>query len=146
MVSIGVNILITPLVNRFFGPIAGLLAQPFAIMIFSALFFFNSTLIFAGATRIGDRGLSYSINRASRELLYVPIDSLLIYRAKAWIDMLGYRLFKVFGSALILIVTGLAPVSAHLAYLSLTAIIGCGVWLLMVGFISREYRIYKIAG
>ena len=146
MVSIGVNILITPLVNRFFGPIAGLLAQPFAIMIFSALFFFNSTLVFAGATRIGDRGLSYSINRASRELLYVPIDSLLIYRAKAWIDMLGYRLFKVFGSALILIVTGLAPVSAHLAYLSLTTIIGCGVWLLMVGFISREYRLYKVAG
>lgn len=143
MISIGVNLLVTPFIHRLFGPIAGLLAQPFAIAVFSVLFFFNATLVFAGATRIGDRGLSYSINRASRELLYVPIDSLLIYRAKAWIDMLGYRLFKVFGSVLILIITGLVPVSSHFAYLGLIVILGCGVWLIVVGFISREYRIYK---
>ena len=142
-ISIGVNLMITPLVHRFLGPVAGLLAQPLAIMVFSALFFFNSTLLFAGATRIGDRGLSYSINRASKELLYVPIGSLLIYRAKAWIDMLGYRLFKVFGSALILLVTGLTQASVHFACLSMTAISGCALWILVVGFIGREYRSYQ---
>jgi ATP:ADP antiporter, AAA family len=141
VVSIGVNLLVTPTVNRFFGPIAGLLAQPLAIITFSIMFLFNATLFFAGAIRIGDRGLSYSINRASRELLYVPIGSLLIYRAKAWIDMLGYRLFKALGSALILVVTGLSQVSSHFTYLSLTAILGCGIWLLLVGFVSREYRV-----
>ncbi len=143
LVSIGVNLMITPLIHRFFGPTTGLLAQPLAIMVFSTLFFFNPTLLFAGATRIGDRGLSYSINRASKELLYLPIGSLLIYRAKAWIDMLGYRLFKVFGSALILLVTGLTRASLHFAYLSLIAISGCVLWMLMVGFVAREYRRYK---
>ncbi len=140
MVSIGVNLVVTPLIHRFFGPIAGLLAQPLVVILFSALFFFQPTLFFAGATRIGDRGLSYSINRASRELLYVPIGSLLIYRAKAWIDMLGYRLFKVLGSVMILAVTALVQAQFRDAYLSMATILVSCFWLLLIGFISREYR------
>jgi AAA family ATP:ADP antiporter len=116
------------------------MAQPLVIILFSILFFFHPVLFFAGAARMGDRGLSYSINRASRELLYVPIGSLLIYRAKAWIDMLGYRLFKVLGSAMILMVTGLVSASAQGAYLSLgTVLISC-VWLMLLGLIGRKYR------
>jgi AAA family ATP:ADP antiporter len=144
LVSIGINLFITPTIHRFLGPIAGLLAQPLVIMFFSFIFLFNGTLFFAGAVKIGDRGLSYSINRASRELLYVPIGSLLIYRAKAWIDMLGYRLFKVLGSAVILIITGITQVSSHLAYLSLITILICVVWLSMVAILGKEYRLIKV--
>jgi ATP:ADP antiporter, AAA family len=140
MVSIGVNLLITPLINRLLGPIAGLLAQPLAIIVFSFLFLSSPTLFFAGATKIGDRGLSYSINRASKELLYVPIGSLLIYRAKAWIDMLGYRLSKSFGSVIILAVNWLTAEPSRLAYLSMIAIIICGIWLALVALMGKEYR------
>lgn len=139
-VSIGVNLIITPLIHRRLGPIAGLLAQPLVIVLFCALFLFQPTLFFAAATRIGDRGLSYSINRASRELLYIPIGSLLIYRAKAWIDMFGYRLFKVLGSAMILTVTGLVHESSRVAWLGFLTIIVCGIWVMLVGLIGREYR------
>jgi ATP:ADP antiporter, AAA family len=140
VISIGVNLLATPLIHRRWGPIAGLVAQPLAIMISSALFLFNLTLFYAGAAKIGDRGLSYSINRASRELLYVPMGSLLIYRAKAWIDMLGYRLFKGFGSGIILIVGWLAVSSSRLGYLSSITIFISLVWLVLIGFIRKEYK------
>ena len=140
MVSIAVNLLVTPLIHRVLGPIAGLIAQPLVIVISSVLFFLNPTLVLAGAVKIGDKGLSYSINRASRELLYVPIGSLLIYRAKAWIDMLGYRLFKVLGSAMILIITGLVQVPSRVACLSLTTILICGLWLLLIWFLRQEYK------
>jgi ATP:ADP antiporter, AAA family len=140
VISIGVNLLVTPLIHRLWGPIAGLIAQPLVIMISSTLFLFNLTLFYAGATKIGDRGLSYSINRASKELLYVPIGSLLIYRAKAWIDMLGYRLFKGFGSVIILIVGWLAVASSRLGYLSFIAILISMVWLVLIGLIDKEYR------
>lgn len=139
-VSIGINLIVTPFVHRRLGPIAGLLAQPLVIMLFSVLFLFQPTLFFAAATRIGDRGLSYSINRASRELLYIPIGSLLIYRAKAWIDMLGYRLFKVLGSAMILIVTGLVHESSHITWLGILTILAGSIWMLMVRLIGREYQ------
>jgi ATP:ADP antiporter, AAA family len=146
IISIGVNLLVTPLIHRLLGPIAGLVAQPLVIIISSSLFLFNATLFYAGSTKIGDRGLSYSINRASRELLYVPIGSLLIYRAKAWIDMLGYRLFKGFGSVIILLVAWLAATPSRLGYLSIISVTICVVWLVLIGLIRKEYQAVQTEG
>ena len=67
--------------NRFH--LIALLALPVSTVVFMA----SPTLLIAAIMRISDRGLSYSINRASKELLYVPIDPLLIYQAKAWIPV-----------------------------------------------------------
>ncbi len=100
----------------------------------------NPTNFFISATKICDRGLSYSINRASKELLYVPIDPVLIYQAKAWLDMLGYRLFKVFGSFIILLVTQWLPVSMSIVQLSWFTTVLCGVWIFLVMTLRREYR------
>jgi AAA family ATP:ADP antiporter len=89
----------------------------------------------AGAMKIADRGLSYSINRASKELLYIPVDPVRTYQAKAWIDMLGYRLFKVLGSFLIIGFTHVLGV-AQLGWLT---VIICLLWLVLIGALAREY-------
>ena len=140
-VSIAVNMGITPLVHRFLGAIAGLLVQPLLIWIFSWCFFFQSTLFFAGATKISDRAMSYSINRASKELLYVPVDSVLIYKAKAWIDMFGYRLFKVAGSVLILLFTQWLPFSVSLPQLSWFAVGICIIWIIFIMVLRHDYQL-----
>ena len=140
-VSIAVNMGITPLVHRFLGAIAGLLVQPLLIWIFSWCFFFQSTLFFAGATKISDRAMSYSINRASKELLYVPVDSVLIYQAKAWIDMFGYRLFKVAGSVLILLFTQWLPFSVSLPQLSWFAVGICIIWIIFIMVLRHDYQL-----
>ncbi|HEY7746498.1 MAG TPA: Npt1/Npt2 family nucleotide transporter [Desulfuromonadales bacterium] len=139
MVSIAVNLAITPLVHRYFGVIVGLLAQPLALGACSLGFFAHPTLLFGAAAKISDRGLSYSINRASKELLYVPIDSVLIYQAKAWIDMFGYRLFKIFGSFVILIFTQWLPFPVGVPQLSWFTFGICLLWLLLIAAIRREY-------
>jgi ATP:ADP antiporter, AAA family len=138
-VSIAVNLGLTPLVHRFFGVIAGLAAQPLLLGIFSLGFFHHPTLFFGGAAKISDRGLAYSINRASKELLYIPIDSVLIYQAKAWIDMFGYRLFKIFGALVILLFTRWLPVTISVPQLSWFTIGICLLWLLLLLAIRREY-------
>ena len=140
-VSIAVNIGITPLVHRFLGAIAGLLVQPLMIWIFSWCFFFQSTLFFAGATKISDRAMSYSINRASKELLYVPVDSVLIYQAKAWIDMFGYRLFKVAGSVLILLFTQWLPFTVSLSQLSWFTVSICVIWIIIIMVLRHDYQL-----
>jgi AAA family ATP:ADP antiporter len=139
-VSIVVNLLITPLIHRFFGVIAGLLVQPGMIILCMFGFIVQPGLMLIAAAKISDRGLSYSINRASKELLYVPIDSLLIYQAKAWIDMFGYRLFKIFGSILILIFTRWLPTPLSIPQLSWLVLIICAGWLLVLRYLSREYK------
>jgi AAA family ATP:ADP antiporter len=141
VISVGVNLVITPLIHRFLGAIGGLLAQPLLISLFSWCFLFQSTLLFGIATKISDRGLSYSINRASKELLYIPIDPVIIYQAKAWIDMFGYRLFKIFGSVLILIFTQWLPFALSVTQLSWFSIGICVVWAAFVLILRLEYNL-----
>ena len=111
------------------------------IWIFSWCFFFQATLFFAGATKISDRAMSYSINRASKELLYVPVDSVLIYQAKAWIDMFGYRLFKVAGSVLILLFTQWLPFTVSLPQLSWFTISISVIWIILIMMLRHDYQL-----
>ncbi len=138
-VSIAVNLGLTPLIHRTLGVIAGLLVQPAMIILCSFGFFLQPGLFFSGATKVSDRGLSYSINRASKELLYVPIDSLLIYQAKAWIDMFGYRLFKIFGSLFILLFTGWLPQPLSVPQLGVLTFAICLVWVAIILRLRGEY-------
>jgi len=140
-VSIAINLGITPLVHRALGPIAGLLLQPLMIWIFSIWFFMQPTLYFSAANKISDRALSYSINRASKELLYVPVDSVLIYQAKAWIDMFGYRLFKVSGSLLILLSTQWLPFRISVPQLSWFSVSICFIWMILVYLVRQDYHL-----
>lgn len=148
-VSIGINLIITPIIHRFLGVIAGMLVQPLALSLSSLGFMLQPTLLIASAMKIADRGLSYSINRASKEQLYIPVEAIHTYQAKAWIDMLGYRLFKVVGSLIILLFTeglpwlnGLAawiplPGVAQLSWITLVV---CMAWGLVIVRLGREYR------
>ena len=139
-VAIGINLLITPLVHRWLGALGGLFAQPLAVIAGSVWYMTQATLQAGAFLKIADRGLSYSINRASKELLYVPIDPLLIFRAKAWIDMFGYRLFKVLGSLLILLLTQWLPWGIDAAQLGWLVLGVCLVWLLALARLGGEYR------
>mgnify|MGYP001821277624 FL=1 len=139
-ISVSINLGITPLIHRFFGTIFGLLIQPLMISLFSWAFLFQSTLFFGCAAKISDRGLSYSINRASKELLYIPIDPVMIYQAKAWIDMFGYRIFKVSGSFLILLFTQWLPVSIGIAQLSWITISISAGWIAIIMVLRHEYH------
>jgi AAA family ATP:ADP antiporter len=135
-----INLLVTPLVHRRLGAIAGLLVQPLLLGFSAMAFALQSRLPVAAAMKIADRGLSYSINRASRELLYVPVDPVTIYRAKAWIDMVGYRTFKIAGNALILVLTQWLPWKLGYAQLSWVVLAFCGLWVWAVLRIREDYH------
>ncbi len=90
--------------------------------------------------KISDRGLSYSINRASKEQLYIPVDPVHTYQAKAWIDMLGYRLFKVLGSALILVLAYWLPLGSNAAQLGWLTLLICATWSIVLILLAREYH------
>ena len=139
LVSIAVNFMVTPIVHRHLGVIAGLFVQPFMLAITSVIFAFNYTLTMGSIMKISDRGLSYSINRASKELLYVPLDAVHIYQVKAWIDMLGYRLFKVAGAGLILLVTSWFAVS-DVKDLGWYTLLICAAWIIVILRLAAAYR------
>lgn len=140
IVSIGINLIITPIIHRYLGIMAGLLTQPFVLAICSLSFVAIPTLMMASVMKIGDRGLSYSIYRASKEQLYIPIDPVRTYQAKAWIDMFGYRLFKILGSALILLFTQWLPITLDFSQLGWITVAVCVSWVAVISLLAREYR------
>ncbi len=142
IVSIAVNLVVTPLVHRFLGIFAGLLLQPMILAVSACGFMLQPTLMVASVMKIADRGLSYSIARASKEQLYIPVDPVRTYQAKAWIDMLGYRLFKVAGAALILLLTQWLPIGLSAAEMSWLTLAICLAWVGIIMMLAREFSAF----
>ena len=140
--SVAVNLIVTPWIHRSLGVIAGLTVQPLLVFISASAFAIQANLITGSILKIADRGLSYSINRASKELLYVPIPTQQIYQLKAWIDMLGYRLFKLSGAFLILFFTQWSAYRLELGEYSLILLTTATLWLLIIALgVRKEYAL-----
>lgn len=135
-----VNVLITPLIHRYLGVISGLLAQPLMLLLSSVTYLSMPGLLTGAIAKISDRGLAYSINRASRELLYVPIDAETIYKLKAWIDMLGYRAFKMAAALAILILSEWTKLISQPQDYAWFVLAGCVVWMGLVFRLTPHYK------
>ena len=147
LVSLAVNFSLTPLIHRYIGVLTGMYIQPLFLLCGSIGFMLHTNLITVSVMKIMDRGLSYSINRASKEQLYIPIDAVNTYQVKAWIDMLGYRLFKAMGSGLIIIAVNWSHFKLDVISLSWLTIIICFLWIVVVTFLLKEVKrinIYSI--
>jgi len=139
-VSVAVNLVLTPLILNYMGVLSGLLVQPLALAFSVVGFMLHPTLIPAAIMKICDRGLSYSINRAAKELLYIPVEPMEMYQAKAWIDMFGYRLFKALGALIIIAVSQWALAGNGVVNLGWIVLIGCGIWAWVLVTLNREYQ------
>ncbi len=140
-----INLLVTPLVHRSLGAIAGLLVQPVMLGAAAVIFTVQANLSWAALLKMTDRGLSYSINRASRELLYIPVRPETTYRAKAWIDMVGYRSFKIIGNLVILLLTQWLPWQLGIVDLSWAVLVIAALWVTAVWRLRRHYRAVSAA-
>lgn len=127
-VALAVNLLLTPLIHRYGGVIAGLLMQPLLLGVSALAYLFHTDLRSAAVMKISDRGLSYSVNRASRELLYVGADANTIFKVKAWIDMVGYRVFKIAGNVAILLIVQWTTYQQSETALSAVVVALCVGW------------------
>jgi AAA family ATP:ADP antiporter len=138
--SIVINLLVTPVILNRLGVLAGLLVQPMLLAVSAMGFMLHTGFLAAAVMKIADRGLSYSITRSSKELLYIPVDKLMMYQAKAWIDMFGYRTFKVAGALTILVLTQWTALEKSLISLNWVIVICCGLWMLLLVSLYRRYR------
>lgn len=69
----------------------------------------------------------------------MSIEPVLIFQAKAWIDMFGYRLFRLLGSVLILLLTRWLPRSVDAVQLGWLVLTVCTFWWLTPFVLCREY-------
>jgi AAA family ATP:ADP antiporter len=94
---------------RLLGLGISLTLLPVGLGIASLATFFYPLLSTATWLKVFDGSMNYSIQQASKEVLYLPLSSAVRYRVKPIIDMLVYRASKSLGGLLIIF---LAPLFA----------------------------------
>ena len=87
--------------------------------------------------KISSKALDYSIFRATKELLYLPLARSERIEGKAVVDVMGYRVAKAAASALVLFVTPLVTVP----YLSSMMAAGLSlVWIYLVYKLMNRHQ------
>jgi AAA family ATP:ADP antiporter len=136
--SIGVQLLLTGFVMQKFGIRVALLFLPISLISGSVGFLLLPSLLFAAVMSASDNAFNYSINQSAKEALYVPTSEDVTYKAKAFIDMFVQRFGKMLSVFLNLALV--ATVVEQVRWLSLITLAMTALWVVLVGYVSREYR------
>ncbi|MCP4805397.1 MAG: hypothetical protein GY884_08615 [Proteobacteria bacterium] len=128
--------LTTALIVRVVGVRGVLTGVPALFGAASMALFFSPVFLVAAATKVTSKVLDYSVFRAAKEMLYLPLSYAEKTQGKALIDILTYRLAKG-GTALLiqgLLALGLAAVVAPMSVAVAVA------WGVIAVLLVRRYR------
>jgi AAA family ATP:ADP antiporter len=116
---------------------AGLLVLPLGLLTSSFSFVLVPSLVTAAFLKTADDGLSNSMNRASLEVLYLPLSLSVKNRLKIWIDLFVERVSRGLGGLIILGATAVGSLTApELGYAVLVLLVP---WIVLVVSLRREY-------
>lgn len=150
VISFAIQILVTGVVHRKWGPRGGLVILPtLTACAVSVLYMLGMThpngqwghhQVFSLMTWLWIMGLgvTYSINQASKELLYSPTDQSVKYGAKAYIDVFIFRLGDSSAAVLMLILSHTLHLT--LPWVAAMVLILVLIWFVAVMRITRRYQ------
>ncbi|MBI4398751.1 MAG: MFS transporter [Candidatus Omnitrophica bacterium] len=136
-VSFAIQFFLTSRVLRHLGIRVALLILPVGLLFGNMAILLNPAIWSAVCTMMYDGSMNYSLNQASKEVLYVPIAREIRYRVKPFIDMVGYRTAKGLGSVLILFMTHVLVLNMN--SVSVLTLILIGVWVLAAFVMKSSY-------
>ncbi len=139
LIGFVIQVGLTSRIHRVLGIGFALLVLPMSLGTTAVIMLFNRALWAPGLARVLDTSLRYTVDKTSREVLFLPLPSELKYRAKPFIDVTVDRLSKGMGALLILVLIkdwGLGWNWQQLSYASLTMV---GLWVITAMQARKEY-------
>ncbi len=137
VMSLLLQLLLTGRVLRTAGVGAALFIVPTFMLMGSAGVILLGTLLAASMLKASDQVLRYSIDKATVELLYLPVSAAHTFRVKSFIDTVVYRVGDAGGGLVVLlfaVVLQWSPVD-----MSRVAIVLLGGWLVAALVARRQY-------
>jgi AAA family ATP:ADP antiporter len=134
-----VQVGLTSRIHRSLGLAFALLILPASLGTTAVIILLNGALWAPAAARVLDTSLRYTIDKTTREVLFLPLPADLKYRAKPFVDVTMDRFAKALGALLILVLIkpwGLRLAWQHLSYASLGV---TGLWIFMAMRARGEY-------
>lgn len=139
LIGFVIQVALTSRIHRVLGIGFALLILPFSLGTTAVIMLFNRALWAPGLARVLDTSLRYTVDKTSREVLFLPLPAELKYRAKPFIDVTMDRFAKGIGALIILVLIknwGLGLDWQQLSWASLTMV---GLWILTAMAARREY-------
>jgi AAA family ATP:ADP antiporter len=112
-----------------------LLAIPTVLGTTLGAFSIAPTFAMMKLTKIASKSMDYSLFRAAKEILYIPLGAKEKTQGKAVIDILGYRVAKAFASGILLAVTSLGLGTAVVP----VTFFGICCWGFLTTRVARKY-------
>jgi ATP/ADP translocase/HEAT repeat protein len=135
------SILMTSNLFKRYGVRLSLMLYPVVLLLcISGIGVFVS-LVMAIVIKGSDKSLSYTINRAARELLFIPVSPTLKYKAIVFIDMFVDRFAKGLGAILLMVILlfGIQDYTEIVRIVSLVSVVLIVCWIVLTLWASREY-------
>ena len=134
-----IQIWLTSRIHRYLGIGFALLLLPISLSGTAVLMLFTGALGASMAARILDTSLRYTVDKTSREILFLPLPTELKYQAKPFVDVTVDRVAKGVAGVLILVLIkpwGLALSWPQLSFASLGMV---GLWIFTAFRARRGY-------
>ena len=137
LVSLALQLLLTGRVLRTAGVGTALFIVPTAMLLGSTGVLVMGSLVAVAMLKASDQVLRYSIDKATVELLYLPVSAANTFRVKSFIDTVVYRLGDAFGGLLVLLFAaalGWSPIQ-----MSAVGIVLVMAWMAAAYVARRQY-------
>src|SRR3954466_13710372 len=134
-----VQVWLTSKIHRYLGIGFALLILPVSLGSTGVIMLLNGALWAPALARILDQSLRYTVDKTTREILFLPLPSDIKIKAKSFVDVTVDRMAKALGAILLIVLVkpwGLHLDWQHLSYASLVMTM---LWIVMALRARREY-------
>ena len=137
IVGFVIQVGLTSRIHRVLGLGFALLILPVGLGATALIMLFNASLWAPAAARVLDTSLRYTIDKTTREVLFLPLPTGLKYRAKPFVDVTVDRFAKAVGALLLVVLIKVMNLDWHeLSYASLAL---TGLWIFTAMRARGEY-------
>jgi AAA family ATP:ADP antiporter len=137
VMSLALQLLLTGRVLRTVGVGPALFIVPTAMLMGSFGVLMLGSLVAAASLKASDQVLRYSIDKATVELLYLPVPAAHTFRVKSFIDTVVYRVGDASGGLVVLVfaaVLGFSPIQ-----MSMVGVVFVSCWMMAAYVARRQY-------
>src|SRR5688572_463194 len=134
-----IQLTLTSRIHRLLGIGFALLILPVGLGTTAVVMLFNAGLWAPAVARVLDTSLRYTVDKTTREILFLPLPTTIKYRAKPFVDVTMDRFAKALGALLVLVLIkpwGFELSWQQLSYASLGLM---GIWIFLAYKVKREY-------
>jgi len=139
LIGFAIQVGLTSRIHRLLGLGFALMILPVSLGTTAVVMLLNGALWAPALARILDTALRYTVDKTSREVLFLPLPADMKYKAKPFVDVTMDRFAKAMGALLILVLIKPWGLNLDWQRLSLASLTLMVVWVFMAQRARREY-------